>query len=277
MLGTLTVANALLTRPAGAGALLVVIAVGISLAGAGGARAANPQEPVRLRILAYNVHHGAGNDEVLDLERIAALIRSLEPDLVALQEIDDRTRRTGGVDQAARLGELTGMEPVFGPFMDYQGGRYGMAVFSKLAFTDAINHQLPPGPEPRTSVAIRVRLPGDAGELVFAGIHFYRTEEERLAQAGRLLEILKAETAPVILAGDFNSMPGSPVMELIGETFAIPAKGADRLTFPSDAPAREIDFIAYRPAARFAVIEQRVIDEPVASDHRPLLLVVELR
>ncbi|HEX9698842.1 MAG TPA: endonuclease/exonuclease/phosphatase family protein [Acidobacteriota bacterium] len=280
MLGTLEVADAPLERPLGAAggrALLGLIVVGILFGGAGGGVVANPQEPVRLRILAYNVHHGAGNDEVLDLERIAALIRSLEPDLVALQEIDERTERTGGVDQAARLGELTGMEPVFGPFMDYQGGRYGMAVLSKLAFTEPINHRLPPGPEPRTSLAIRARLPGDAGELVFAGIHFYRTEEERMAQARRLLEVLEGESALVILAGDFNSTPGSPVMELIGETFAIPAKGDDHLTFPSDAPAREIDFIAYRPAARFTVIEQRVIDEPVASDHRPLLLVVELR
>ena len=55
------------------------------------------QEPTTLRILAYNIHHGAGNDEVLDLERIAELIRSLDPDLVALQEVDNRTERTGGV------------------------------------------------------------------------------------------------------------------------------------------------------------------------------------
>ncbi len=107
------------------------------------------QGPTTLRILAYNIHHGAGNDEVLDLERIAELIRSLDPDLVALQEIDNRTERTGGVAQAARLGQLTGMGSAFGKFMDYQGGEYGMAVLSRLDYEKPTNHVLPAGPEPR--------------------------------------------------------------------------------------------------------------------------------
>jgi endonuclease/exonuclease/phosphatase family metal-dependent hydrolase len=230
-----------------------------------------------LRILAYNIHHGAGNDEKLDLQRIAHLIRSLDPDLVALQEVDYLTERTGRADQAAELGRMTGMAWAFGSFMDYQGGEYGMAVLSALPFADATNHRLPEGPEPRSSLTIRVQLPGDAGDLVFAGIHFYRTADERMAQARRLLEVLEPEKGPVILAGDFNSTPDSEVMKLIGETFKIPDKGDDHFTFRSDRPDREIDFIVARPAERFTVVESRVIEEPVASDHRPLLLVVEVR
>ncbi len=231
---------------------------------------------VRLRILAYNIHHGAGNDEILDLRRIADLIKSLDPDLVALQEIDNRTGRTGGVNQAARLGQLTGLGSVFGPFMDYDGGEYGMAVLSKLPFVNPTSHLLPPGPEPRTSLAINVLLP-NGGEIVFAGIHFYRTERERMAQARRLLRVLEDEPVPVVLAGDFNSTPDSPVMNLVGESFAVPDKGDDHLTFRSDDPTREIDFIVFRPADRFTVIESRVIDEPLASDHRPVLLIVEFQ
>lgn len=230
-----------------------------------------------LRILAYNIHHGAGNDEKLDLQRIADLIRSLDPDLVALQEVDNRTERTGRVDQAAELGRLTRMAWAFGSFMDYEGGEYGMAVLSALPFAEVTNHRLPEGPEPRSSLAIRVELPGGAGDLVFAGIHFYRTAEERMAQARRLLEVLEPEKGPVILAGDFNSTPDSAVMGFIGETFAIPDKGEDHFTFRSDRPDREIDFIVYRPSDRMSVVESRIIDEPVASDHRPLLLVVDLR
>ena len=241
------------------------------------APAAKPQQATTLRILTYNIHHGAGNDEVLDLERIARLIRSLDPDLVALQEIDNRTERTGVVNQAAELGRMTGMGSAFGSFMDYQGGQYGMAVLSDLPFVNPTNHQLPEGPEPRSSLAIRVQLPDDAGELIFAGIHFYRTAEERMAQARRLLDLLEPEEVPLILAGDFNSTPDAEVMSFIGETFATPDKGADHFTFRSDRPEREIDFIVYRPAHRFTVIESRVIDEPVASDHRPVLLVVEFR
>lgn len=272
----------LFTRSVLATALLAGVAAGALPVGVEAiAPAAAPigdgaPQATTLRILAYNIHHGAGNDEVLDLERIAALIRSLEPDLVALQEIDNGTERTERVNQAAELGRMTGLGSVFGPFMDYQGGQYGMALLSDLPFVNPTNHQLPEGPEPRTSLVLHVQLPG-GGELLFAGIHFYRSDEERMAQARRLLHLLENETVPVILAGDFNSTPDSEVMALIGESFTVPSKGEDHLTFRSDRPDREIDFIVYRPGERFRVIESRVIDEPVASDHRPVLLVLEVR
>ena len=251
---------------------MILLAVAVS----GGADPAG-KSPVTLRILTYNIHHGAGNDEVLDLERIARLIRSLDPHLVALQEVDNRTGRTGGVDQAAELGRLTGLSPAFGRFMDFDGGTYGMAVLSALPIVDSRNHRLPEGPEARSALAVRVQLPDDAGEMVFVGIHFYRTTEERMAQAHRLLEVLAPEEGPVVLAGDFNSTPDSTVMELIRETFTVPDKGSDHFTFPSHRPDREIDFVAFRPSRRFAVVESRAIEEPIASDHRPVLLVVETR
>jgi endonuclease/exonuclease/phosphatase family metal-dependent hydrolase len=259
--------------------MLVAIALAVvsgSPASASEIGSRNAQTPTTLRLLAYNIHHGAGNDEALDLERIARLIRSLDPPPVALQEVDVGTARTGGVDQPAELGRLTGMHHVFGPFMDYQGGEYGMAVLSSLPILGSDNHRLPEGPEPRSALAVRVQLPDAGGELTFAGIHFYRTLEERMAQARELLAQLAA-AGPVILAGDFNSEPDSPVMGLIGESFVLPEKGGDRDTFPAWQPDREIDYLAFRPRERFAVLESRVVEETVASDHRPVLLVVEIR
>lgn len=231
--------------------------------------------PPTLRILAYNIHHGAGLDGELDLERIAGVINAVAPDVVALQEVDSSVTRTDGVDQATVLASLTGMQAIFGHFMDYQGGRYGMALLSKLPIVERNNHRLPDGEEPRTAVAARLRLPGSGDEVVVIGIHFYRSEAERLTQAQRLLEIYENEETPVILAGDFNSTPNSPVMDLIAQQWSIPDKGEARFTFPADGPEREIDFIAFRPADQFTVVESRVIPELVASDHRPVLLVVE--
>ena len=59
-----------------------------------------------LRVLTYNIHHAAGTDGKVDIERIARVIQSAKPDLVALQEVDQATKRSGGVDQLARLAEL---------------------------------------------------------------------------------------------------------------------------------------------------------------------------
>ena len=121
--------------------------------------------PDTVRILAYNIHHGEGVDRVLDLERIAALIRRVDPDLVALQEVDSVTDRTGGVDQAAELGRLTGLEPVFGRFMGYQGGAYGMALLSRWPVVRSDNLRLPDGAEPRTALTAVVRTPATGRSL----------------------------------------------------------------------------------------------------------------
>ena len=225
-----------------------------------------------LRIMAYNIHHGEGMDEVLDLERIAVLINEWNPDLIALQEMDSVVTRTNGVDQTQVLGELTGMESVFGQFMPYQGGAYGMAVMSKWPIVSSTNHRLPDGEEPRSALSIRVRSPHSGRELEFVGIHFYMTEAERLAQAETLAAVYSDVDVPVVLAGDFNSEPDSPVIALLEDQWNFVDKGDDHFTFSSYDPVKEIDFFALRPGASFRILSQSVLDEPVASDHRPLFI-----
>lgn len=216
-------------------------------------------------------------DRVVDLERIARVINELEPDVVALQEVDSMVERTGRVDQTTVLGELTGMHAIFGTFFDYQGGRYGMSLLSRYPFVSYTNHRLPKGVEHRSALAGTVRIGDDGPEIIVVGIHLVWTGEERLSQAARLVEIFADESRPVILAGDFNSLPDSDVMALLRRHWHVPDKESNGLTFPADAPDREIDYILYRPRDRFEVVSLRVIDERLASDHRPLLLEVRLR
>ena len=98
-----------------------------------------------------------------------------------------------------------------------------------------------------------------------------------MAQAVRLEEYLADVTEPVILAGDFNSDPDSEVMAYLDERWVRPDKGADHYSFPSWAPDQEIDFVLVRPGERFEVLSHRLLDEPVASDHRPLLMELIIR
>ena len=258
------------------------LAFALSLTLASSPRSLTAQEPTppnrtdTLRILVYNTHHGEGTDGILDLERIGRLINQVAPDLVALQEIDRLVERTGFVDQPAEYGSLTGMVHVFGQFMPYQGGQYGMALLSSLPVLAWTNHTLPPGQEPRSALTARVQLPGTGRELIFAGIHFYRTEEERLAQADSLMSILRDEAVPAILAGDFNSEPESPVMARLGTEWSILPKKGLPFTYPSQDPAREIDFVLFKPKTGFQLLEHRVLKETMASDHRPIFLVLEI-
>lgn len=223
-------------------------------------------------ILAYNVKHGEGMDGVVDLERTAARIREVNADLVALQEINQGCGRTEGVDQAATLGQLTGMHHAFGEFMDYDGGRYGMAVLSRWPILSVTNHRLPDGVEPRSALEILVETPG--GAMRFVGIHLYCTGAERLAQARALLAAVRDSDEAVVLCGDFNSEPSDPVLAELATEFTPLDKGEDHFTFPSDVPAKEIDYVMVRPKDGFTVLHCDVLDEPLVSDHRPLFALI---
>src|SRR5215471_8946587 len=83
-----------------------------------------------VRVLTYNIHHGEGSDDVFDLPRIARVISDAKPDLVALQEVDEKTNRSSGVSQITELGRLTGMHAVFGEAMEYDDGGYGVGILS---------------------------------------------------------------------------------------------------------------------------------------------------
>ena len=232
-----------------------------------------------VRVLTYNIHHGEGMDRRIDLPRIARVIGEARPDLVALQEVHAGTRLAKGLDQAAELGRLTGMEARFAEAMPYQGGSYGEAVLSRWPILTNRTIALPAtaGHEPRAAAEIRVRSP--AGELVFTGTHLDHVQdpENRMRQAGALLAAQEGDGAtPAILAGDLNCGPGSAPYRLLERVWASAWGGAAAPSWPADGPARDLDHVLVRPAGRWRVLEVRVLGEAVASDHRPVLAVLEL-
>jgi endonuclease/exonuclease/phosphatase family metal-dependent hydrolase len=241
--------------------------------------ASQPAAPVRLRVLTYNIHHGEGADGKFDLGRIAKLINSLEPDLVAVQEVDVKTRRSSGVDQAAELARLTRLHPFFARIIDYEGGPYGLMILSRHEPLKRASHPIPyhPNEEPRVLAEVRVRLVGGGPEVAFFNTHLdYRAEAIRVKQVERIAQVMADVRPPlVILAGDLNAEPTSPPMRRLLQGWR-DATPADALTYPSDKPVKKIDYVLYRPSPRLKLVESRVIEEPVASDHRPVLAVFEV-
>ena len=237
---------------------------------------ASTQTVTDLRVVSYNIKHGMGNDDVVDLERTAGVLRALRPDIVGLQEVDDRATRSGGVPQAEWLGGTLDLRHAFGQFMPFQGGAYGMAILTRYPIVSSTSVPLPEGNEPRIALAVEVRLPGDR-PLTIVNVHFdwVRDDGFRYAQATALTAYLDALTTPYVLLGDFNDVPESRTLGLFRSRATEAAKPeADRLTFSSTEPRREIDFVFFAPATAFVAREVRVIDEPVASDHRPVLAVL---
>lgn len=229
-----------------------------------------------LRVLCYNIHHGEGMDGKTDLLRIARVIRAADPDLVALQEVDDRTKRTSGVDQTAELARLTGLDGRFGKAIDFQGGGYGQAVLSRFPIGDALVHPLPGMPDRERRIALEVRLTIDGRDLSFVTTHLdHQLAAEREQQAAKLNEFFARTERPTILAGDLNTTPDSKAFAVLLAQWANATAGQGLLTIPVEKPTKQIDYILFRPTGRFRTVSAVVVDERVASDHRPVLVTLE--
>jgi len=240
----------------------------------GAARAELPQE---IRIVTYNIHHGEGTDGKLDLERIAAVINAEKPDLVGLNEVDQGCARSQKIDEPAVLAKLTGMTHVFEKNIDHDGGKYGNAVLSRLPIVRHENHKLPSDYEGEQRGVLEVEVGDKDGEsLLFLCTHLdYRPDDhERLASIETIENVVaNSDGQPVILAGDLNATPESKVMETFAKSWGR-SNSEPVATFPAAKPEKQIDYILFRPAAEWEVVETRVLDEAVASDHRGMMAVL---
>jgi len=112
--------------------------------------------------------------------------------------------------------------------------------------------------------------------IIFASTHLDLKEGNRLSQAKALIGHFQDSSLPMILAGDFNALAGSPVMELFDQHFTRTCRSNCAPTIPVKNPDRTIDFIMYKPQAAFKVLSTRVIDEQYASDHLPVVAELEM-
>lgn len=240
---------------------------------------ATADQPLQLRVLSYNIHHCEGVDRKLDVQRIAEVIRSVQPDIVALQEVDQNVKRSQSVDQPARLAELTQMQVVFGVNIPLQGGHYGNAILSRFPITSHQNHLLPNinNSEQRGVIEAIIAVPAPLDQLVFLATHLdYRVDQrERLASVKVINDLIaKRGDAAAILAGDMNATPDSETLGLLSTVWKITNENP-QFTIPVKQPTKQIDFILYAPPAQWQAVETRVLDEDVASDHRAIFSILQ--
>ncbi len=237
------------------------------------------QDTVRLRVLTYNILHGATMNGDFNLDTIANRIAFHKPDLVALQEVDRLTNRAKKMDLVTELGYRTKLAPLFGRAMYFDAGEYGEGVLSKYGFVETRNHPLYalPEHEPRAALEVLVRLPsGDT--IAFVGTHLEhnRSAPDRVTQAEQLLELYSDYPYPVILAGDLNDIPESEAMTILFTLFT-PSSGDNPLpTIPSDNPQKKIDYILLDKNHQWRVLESLVIQDEIVSDHCGYFAVIEL-
>lgn len=239
-----------------------------------------PSDGRTIKVLSFNILHGATTKGDFDLDAIAKVIIQADPDFVALQEVDFKTRRAKNYDLATELGWRTKMAPLFARAMKYDGGEYGEGILSKHTFIQTRNVPLPfsPGNEPRAALEIITILPsGDTIALIGTHLDHLENETDRIAQAKKINEVFSSNRLPTLLVGDLNAEPGSTPITILEKLWT---SSYDRhnvqFTFPSDKPIKKIDYVMYYPRARWRVVKTEVIADPIASDHCAYLVTLEL-
>ena len=218
------------------------------------------------RLLSYNVRNGKGMDGKTDLTRIAAVLKKANADVVAIQELDSMTKRSNNTDVLSILAKETGLFNTYGAAIDYGGGKYGVGILSREKPIASYTVPLP-GREEK-----RVLLVTEFNDYVIFCTHLSLTDADRLASIAIIDSQATRYIKPIYLLGDLNAEPFSPTIAALKENWK--QLSNDDSTFPSPSPKKCIDFVFSRNS-RKKVTNAAVIDEPVASDHRPLL--VELK
>ena len=253
-------------------AMLVLVAFFCSSASHGGNTART------VTMMSLNIRMGCGltvnpypfripEGELGHLPECAEMIRKVNPDWVAIQEIDRNTKRAGHVDQTAELARLCGMKGYFVKKVDRPDGDYGLAVLSKEEPLSVSKILLPGSSHTRAVEIVEFR------DYIVACTHFPLKANRRL-QAAEVVRLNLADRCkPVFLAGDFNAQPDTAEISELKKGFSI-LSDTSKPTYRADNPAECIDYIMVdtKHAGDIEVKSYETIADPVATDHCGLVL-----
>lgn len=240
--------------------------------------------PIPLRVTTYNVHAGAGEDNVFDLHRTAEALRLLDADVIGLQEVDLHWgARSDFVDEAGVLAELLGMRVFFAPIYDLDPAtegaarrQYGVAVLSRYPILDATNHEITrlstqtpnPVPAPAPGFAeVTVNVQGAHVHVYSTHLDYRSDPSVRRAQVSDMLGILAADSGPKVLVGDFNAEPAAPELAALWQPLLDAAPDGGK-TYPAVNPVKRIDLVTVSPDV--TVLGAHDV-ATAASDHRPVV------
>lgn len=236
-----------------------------------------------IKVMTYNVHHCSPPDRggAIDVNAIASVIKKQNADVVAVQEVDVNTLRSGKINEAAELAALAGYKSFFfAKAMDYDSGQYGILILSKHPLSDMKAYRLPmdsvKGGEQRMLAVATVTLPGGkVFQFGCAHLEAYNAVSRQM-QINEICRIAEGTSVPFVVAGDFNSEEGSTVIKTLDSHFTRTCYNCPP-TFEEGKDHGAIDFIAFRPQTAFTVNSHVVVPDNKTSDHMPVTAVLQLR
>jgi endonuclease/exonuclease/phosphatase family metal-dependent hydrolase len=233
-----------------------------------------------LTVMSYNIHHGAGTDGVLDLERIALVIEKSGAEVIGLQEVDNHwSARSNWVNQPAWFAARLKMHYAYAANLDLPPlnpgeprRQYGTAVLSKYPIKDFENTLLPryPTGEQRGLAVATIKVRGV--DLRFANTHLTSNNNaERLEQSKKMVELLAGSTTATMLVGDLNARPTAPEVTTLTQVWrdTWPEVGVGPgYTIEADNPTARIDYLLHSAAIRPTAAQ---VISTNGSDHLPVV------
>jgi endonuclease/exonuclease/phosphatase family metal-dependent hydrolase len=256
---------------------------------------------VTVRVATYNIHAGAGQDNVFDLDRTAAEISSLNADVVGLQEVDVHwDARSQWRDTLQELGSRLHMQVAFAPIYDLDPPaagqprrQYGVALLSRHPIVARTNHAItrlstqapgsPPALAPGFLEAV-VQIGGARTHVYVTHLDYRGDPTVRRLQVADTLRILAQDRpgARQLLLGDLNAEPAAPELAPLWQSLrdaweqAPDASGAG-LTYPAATPTKRIDYVTASPNIAIVSAVAPADDlARIASDHRPVVATVQI-
>lgn len=229
-----------------------------------------------LKVLTYNIHHAnpPSKPGVIDIDAICRVIQQSDADIVALQEVDVLTNRSGKIDEAKIIAEKLSMNYQFFKAIDHDGGDYGLAILSKFPVQNPENIPLPQVEEAenRTLALLQVKVKDTWICIANTHLDASRSDKNRLVQMQFIVDRMAKTDIPVILCGDLNTVPTSEVIQILDKQFKRTCVNDCLPTSPQGNPRRTIDYIATK---NFSWPQKsiEVIAETYASDHRPVKVI----
>ncbi|WP_298251879.1 endonuclease/exonuclease/phosphatase family protein [uncultured Arthrobacter sp.] len=269
-----------------------------AVVGAGPALAGNDKgkdKTTEVTVMSFNIHYGADDDNVFDLERTASVIEDSGAEIIGLQEVDNHWgARSDFLDEAAVLADRLDMHVVYGANLDEpplpgdtDNRQYGTAILSEYPILSSENHLLenieyaerPTEQRGLLEAVVNVR----GNHIAFYSTHLdFQREEQRASQVQEILEITGTSKRPAVIVGDLNAAPDAPELQplfsVFTDTFAALGQNED-YTFGADLeglpgsgsvenPNLRIDYIL---TARGARATSAKVVQTTASDHLPII------
>ncbi|SEN22733.1 Metal-dependent hydrolase, endonuclease/exonuclease/phosphatase family [bacterium A37T11] len=233
-----------------------------------------PPAGVSVKIMTYNTYSGRKKG----IDAIAEIIKSQDPDLVGLQEIESNSDDFS-YDVPKALAEKTGMPYYYlAKALDLDPGDYGNLILSKYPLSQQTTYELglaPGGPNSYMRAMGLVKTQKDGKEFYFATAHLDQLSDEtnRLYQADLIHTYTKDLDKPVIITGDFNAQPTDATIKLMTQWFTLGClNGHCGYTDPAPKPDGTIDYIMYAPIDSVSTVTYDVDYQAYSqSDHFPVV------